>query len=55
MKKELTASEIEARYSEINALAPEAPTQEDLDAIARADAESPKGTITLEVYKTLQR
>lgn len=55
MKKELTASEIEARFSEINALAPEAPTQDDLDAIARADAESPKDTLTLKEYKALQR
>ena len=55
MEKELTASEIEARFSEINALAPETPTQDDLDAIARAGAENPKDTITLEKYKTLQR
>ena len=55
MKKELAASEIEVRFSEINALAPETPTQDDLDAIARADAENPKDTITLKEYKALQR
>ena len=55
MKKEPTTPEIEACFSEINALAPEAPILDDLDAIARADAESPKDTIALEVYKALQR
>ena len=51
MKKNLTASEMEARFAEINALEPEAPTQDDLDAIARANAESPDDTVTLEEYK----
>lgn len=51
MKKKLTTSEIEARFSEINALEPETPTQDDLDAIARANAESPGDTVTLEEYK----
>ena len=55
MKKELTASEIETRFLEINALVPETPTQDDLGAIARAGAENPKDTITLEEYKALQR
>lgn len=52
MKKNLTAaSDIEARFAEINALEPEVPTQDDLDAIARAKAEDPEDTITLEAYK----
>ena len=51
MKKKLTTSEIEARFAEINALEPETPTQDDLDAIARATAESPEDTVTLEEYK----
>ena len=51
MKKKLTTSEIEARFAEINALEPEVPTQDDLDAIARANAESPEDTVTLEEYK----
>ena len=51
MKKKLTTSEIEARFAEINALEPEVPTQDDLDAIARASAESPEDAVTLEEYK----
>jgi len=51
MKKIITTSEIEARFAEINALEPETPTQDDLDAIARASAESPEDTVTLEEYK----
>ena len=52
MKKNLTvASDFEARFAEINALESEVPTQDDLDAIARADAEDPEDTVTLEVYK----
>ena len=51
MKNKLTTSEIEARFAEINALEPETPTQDDLDAIARANAESPGDTVTLEEYK----
>ena len=51
MKKNLTTSEIEARFAEINALEPETPSQDDLDAIARANAEAPEDTITLEEYK----
>ena len=51
MKKILTTSEIEARFAEIDALEPETPTQEVLDAIARADGESPEETIHLEEYK----
>ena len=51
MKKNITTSEIEARFAEINALEPETPTQGDLDAIARASAESPEDTVTLEEYK----
>ena len=51
MKKNITTSEIEARFAEINALEPETPTQDDLDAIARASTESPEDTVTLEEYK----
>ena len=52
MKKNLTAaSDIEARFVAINALEPEVPTQDDLDAIARANAEDPEDTVTLEAYK----
>lgn len=52
MKKNLTAaSDIEARFAEINALEPEVPTQDDLDAIARANAEDSEDTVTLEAYK----
>ena len=51
MKKKLTTSEIEARFAEINSLEPETPTQDDLDAIARASAESPEDAVTLEEYK----
>lgn len=52
MKKIFTTSEIEARFAEINALEPETPTQDDLDAIARANEENPEDTVTLEEYKT---
>ena len=51
LKKIITTSETEARFAEINALEPETPTQDDLDAIARASAESPEDTVTLEEYK----
>lgn len=52
MKKNLTAaSDIETRFAEINALEPEVPTQDDLAAIARASAEDPEDTVTLEAYK----
>ena len=51
MKNDLTPSEIEARFAEINALDPETPTKEDLDAIAEARKESPEDTISLEEYK----
>ena len=51
MNKKLTTSEIESRFAEINALEPETPTQDDLDAIARASAERPEDTVTLEEYK----
>ena len=51
-EKNLTAaSDIEARFAEINALESEVPTQDDLDAIARANAEDPEDTVTLESYK----
>ena len=50
-KNKLTASEIERRFAEIDALEPEAPTQDDLDAIARANAEKPEETLTLEEYR----
>ncbi len=51
MKNNPTPSEIEARFAEINALEPENPTKEDLDAIAEAGKESPEDTISLEEYK----
>ena len=46
--------DIEARFAEINALEPEIPTGEDLEAIAKASAESADDTVSLEYYK-LQR
>lgn len=46
--------DIEARFAEINALEPESPTQEDLEAIERARSESPDDTVSLKDYK-LQR
>ena len=56
MKSKTTTSisDVEARFAEINALEPEEPTEEDLEAIARANAERPDETVTLEAYK-LQR
>ena len=44
--------DIEARFAEINRLEPEAPTQEDLEAIAKANAENPEETVSLEDYKS---
>ena len=49
-----TMIDIEARFAEINALEPESPTQEDLEAIERARSESPDDTVSLKGYK-LQR
>ncbi|MBR3860453.1 MAG: toxin-antitoxin system HicB family antitoxin [Oscillospiraceae bacterium] len=49
-----TMIDIEARFAEINALEPESPTQEDLEAIERARSESPDDTVSLKDYK-LQR
>ena len=56
MKNETLKSmtDIEARFAEINALAPEEPTDEDLEAIAKANAENADETVSLEDYK-LQR
>ena len=57
MKNETAADpaiNIEARFAEINALEPETPTKEDLEAIAKASAENPEDTVSLEDYK-LQR
>lgn len=51
MKKELTQEEIARRFEEINATEPEQPTEEELAAIAAADAEDPADTITLDEYK----
>ena len=51
MKKIFTAAEMEARFAEINALDPETPTEDDLTAIAKANAENPEDTISLEEYK----
>ena len=44
--------DIEARFAEINRLEPEAPTKEDLEAIAKANAENPEETVSLEDYKS---
>lgn len=49
-----STADLKARFAEINAQEPEEPTKEDLDAIAKANAESPEETISLEEYK-LQR
>ena len=46
--------DIETRFAEINALEPETPTNEDLEAIAKANAENADDTMSLEDYK-LQR
>ena len=46
---------VEARFAEINALEPESPTQEDLEAIERARSESPDDTVTLEDYRASKR
>ena len=46
--------DMEARFAEINALEPESPTDEDLEAIAIARAESADDAISLDDYK-LQR
>lgn len=54
MKKNESRIDVEARFAEINALEPETPTEEDLDAITRARAEAPEETISLQDYK-LQR
>lgn len=44
--------DLEARFAEINSLEPEIPTNEDLEAIAKARAESADDAISLEDYKT---
>ena len=49
-----STADLEARFAEINALEPEEPTKEDIDAIAKANAENPEETVSLEEYK-LQR
>ena len=49
-----SAINIEARFAEINALEPETPTKEDLEAIAKASEESAEDAMSLEDYK-LQR
>lgn len=50
----LSAMDVEARFAEINALQPEFLTNNDLEAIAKANAENPDDTISLDDYK-LQR
>ena len=54
MKKKPVSADVEARFAEINAQEPESPTKEDLDAIAKANAEEPEDAVSLEDYK-LQR
>jgi predicted HicB family RNase H-like nuclease len=49
-----STADLEARFVEINAQEPEEPTKEDLEAIAKATAESPEENVSLEEYK-LQR
>lgn len=51
MKRELSLEEIEKRFAEIDAGEPEEPTAEELAAFAKADAEDPAETVTLEAYK----
>lgn len=46
---------VEARFAEIDAKEPESPTQEDLEAIAKAKAESADDTVTLEDYRASKR
>ena len=54
MKDSFSSTDLEARFAEINALEPEEPTASDLAAIAKANAERPEDTVSLEDYK-LQR
>ena len=42
---------IKKRFAEINSLEPETPTNEDLEAIAKASAESVDNTLSLNEYK----
>lgn len=51
MKRELTQSEIEKRFAEINANEAEEPTAEDLAAISAASSEELGNSITLDAYK----
>lgn len=51
MKRELTQSEIEKRFAEINANEAEEPTADDLAAIAISASENPNDAITLDDYK----
>ena len=56
MKNKSSAGfDIEARFAEINALEPEVPTKEDLEAIEKAMAENPDNTVTLEEWKAKLR
>ena len=52
MKNDLTLSEIEARFSKIDALEPEVPTKEDLAAVLRAEKEKPEDTVSLKTYQS---
>ncbi len=51
MKKELSRSQIEEKFAEINARVAEDPTPEDLQAIAAAKKENPNDEISLEEFK----
>lgn len=50
MEQKLSMDEIERRFAEIDARETEKPTAADLAAFAKADAEDPADTITLEAY-----
>ena len=51
MKSDLTPREIERKFAAIQAREPEEATPRDIAAMAAADAEGHKDTITLEEYK----
>lgn len=51
MKQELSAAEIERRFSEINARTPEELTPEEAASLAEADAINDESSVTLEEFK----
>ncbi|MBE5762554.1 MAG: toxin-antitoxin system HicB family antitoxin [Clostridiales bacterium] len=53
MAKKLTPEEIARRMAQIDSLPAEQPTEEDLAAFAKADAEDVSETISLEEFKTM--